>query len=200
MSDESSDITNVNSSNMTVDENGNLAMFSPEGFGPEELQQILSGSQSMEEAMAKLGFENPDVRYDFDHTDRVANTVQMMQITAKATRLNLNRRLNFDPFKNFGGDWSRRLMSNSVHVLQPILVHTYAQGQPVEPHMRVMGFLRLKGGIVTRPDQRILDIPMDTWERLPYAVLTRETKDALAYAHAWREQQETVRQRMAGHE
>jgi hypothetical protein len=187
---------------MVVSDGDSVAAFSPEGHSPQELQRIMENVSSQDELMQALGFEQPDVDWDHGDTTRVATTLQMLQITARGAALKLNRRLDHLP-TNAGGHTNevKRLAPNMNHTLRPLFIHKHADGEAAEPHMRVAAFLAYKGGIVSRPTERTLDIPMDLWKRLPTGDALRAMNPEIERAQRRREKWERdgalARQRMA---
>lgn len=196
------DEQDVNGGAIRFTENGDMTMFSPQGFSGEELQEILEETGGDQNALfERLGFEQPDVDYRHDHRTRVADTDAMREITLRATEMRLNRRLNhlLDPTENTYRDEFDQLAPDRYHVLVPIFIHKYAEQEPTEPHMRVQAYLMYKG---TRPEeavQRILDIPMRLWKRLPNLESAQDDRDIRRHTEEhqrWEEDTARARERM----
>lgn len=99
--------------------------------------------------------------------NKVANTDMLID----ANRIAVGRRYN----RTLSSKGLDALDNDGLHVLQLLMVHEHAQGKAVDPHMRVMAFLKVKE--VEKPQQVILDIPMRSWNDWPTAEQVKEAYD-----------------------
>jgi hypothetical protein len=87
---------------------------------------------------------------------RVADAVQLAHCNVHAIMKNYNRHLSNDTILN--------LDLEGKNVLQSLMVHEHANGEEVEPHMRVHAFIKVRSQV--DPFQQIIDVTMEDWNNL----------------------------------
>lgn len=98
-------------------------------------------------------------------TMKVATRDDIINITKKADALHYNRILHDQAVKDLDPD--------GANVLIPAMMHEYAEGVPVDPHMRAFVYLSVIG--TDEPVRSIIDVPIETWSALPKANLSQES-------------------------
>jgi hypothetical protein len=78
------------------------------------------------------------------------NTRELREICREAHRRGLNRQVTPAQFKLFD--------PKGIHILSPQFMHDKADGELVEPHLRVHAYLKLLGK--RKEVERMLDIPI----------------------------------------
>jgi hypothetical protein len=87
---------------------------------------------------------------------RVADAVTLAHCNVHAVMHDYNSQLSNDTILN--------LDLEGTNLLQPLMVHEHANGEKVEPHMRVQAYIKLRGK--DEPFQQIMDVTMEDWNNL----------------------------------
>jgi hypothetical protein len=89
---------------------------------------------------------------------KVASTPELIRLARVSTMRGYNRQL--DP------EWIEEFLDPSgAHVIEFLIPHEHAQGQPVPLHARCQVFLKVQGTM--NPMQVFIDIPIDEFNALP---------------------------------
>lgn len=61
---------------------------------------------------------------------------------------------------------------NGFHIIDPVMIHEHAGGEPVAPHLRCTVLMKFKDS--QEPQYTTLDIPFDVFDTLPSADILSE--------------------------